>query len=302
MHGRVYGDRSRSRRKSAIVLVSLVTSVALMSGCGSVQQALQDLSAQHPSARVTGVRLGNAGIQSLQLVFDVRIENPYSFDLPLLDLDYSLTTYGNTFLTGATALEGKVSARHARTVELPLNVDLVSMVRSIASVEAGGVVPYAAELGLRAEVPGAEPLYFPLHTSGEIPVPKAPAVQVTSLRWSETSLNKVRGVVKLDVENTNRFPFTISAVQWNLSLAETPVATGEAVRALTLEPAQVGALALDLSFSPLDLGMSLVDVLTDLNRESIDYGITGVLSVDTQFGLIHLPYARSGSTRSEPSP
>jgi LEA14-like dessication related protein len=275
---------------------------AFVPGCGTVQQTLQDLSAQHPSARVSGVRLADIGLQSLQLIFDVTVENPYSFDLPLLDVDYALATHGRTFLNGSTEVEGKVSARHAHTVELPVRVDLISLVSTITSTSPGHVVPYTAELGLRVDVPGSEPLRFPLRTSGELPVPKAPAVRVSALRWSETSLSKVEGELRLDVENTNTFPFSVTQLRWDLSLSDTPVASGGNRQALPLDPAQVGTLPVGLSFSPLNLGTGLVHVLTDLNRESIDYSIAGIMSVDTAFGSIELPYVQSGVTRSESSP
>ncbi len=276
--------------------------LALLPGCGTVQQALQDLSLQHPTAHVSGVRMADIDHQSLQLIFDVTVENPYSFDLPLLDVDYTLVTHDRTFLTGATEVEGKISARRAHTVELPVRVDLVSLVNTVASVRPGHVIPYAAELGLRAQVEGAEPLRFPLRTQGELPVPKPPIVRVSSLHWSETSLSKVEGVLSLDVENTNTFPFSLSSLRWDLGLSDKQVATGQARGTVALEPAQVGTIPIQLSFSPMDLGTGLVEVLTDLNRETISYSITGFMSVDTRFGVIQLPYGQSGTTQSGPAP
>jgi len=296
IHGRLW------ERRQVVTSLGVLACLAVAPGCGTVQQTLQDFSAQHPSARVTNVRLADIGVESLQLIFDVTVENPYTFDLPLLDVDYTLVTRERTFLTGSTALDGKVSARHVRAIELPVRVDLASLVNSIESTTPGDVIPYTAELGLRVEVPGAQPLRFPLRKSGDLPIPRAPAVRVVSLDWSETSLNKVEGELRLDVENTNTFAFSVTQLRWDVSLVDVRVASGATRHAVALGPAQVGTLPVELSFSPLDLGTGLVHVLTDLNRESVEYTIAGVMSVETPFGLMELPYAQSGTTRSAPAP
>lgn len=285
-----------------VVLLGTLLGLASVSNCGTVQQALQDLSAQHPTARLTDVRMANIGLESLELVFAVTVENPYTFDLPLLDVDYTLAAHQRPFLSGSTAVDGKVSARNALTVELPVRVDLLSLMNTITSTRPGQVVPYSAELGLRADVPGAEPIRFGLRTNGELPVPKPPTVRIASIRWSEASLDKVQGELRLDIENNNEFPFTVSQTRWDLSLIDVQVASGLNRQSLSLEPAQVGTLPIAVSFSPLKLGTGLVEVLVDLNRESVDYAISGVLSLDTSFGLMELPYLQSGTTRSEPAP
>ncbi len=296
----IRGGRAATRRIA--FSMATVFLLAFLASCGGVQQALQDLSAQHPSARLVDVRMTDIGLESLVLIFDVTVENPYGFDLPLLDVDYSLTAHGNNFLTGSTALEGKVSARRARTIELPVRVGLAALVHTVASTRPGDVVPYTVELGLRADVAGAQPLRFSLRHRGELPVPKPPVVRIVSVSWSETTLDNVEGELRLDVENTNEFPFTVLGLAWDLSLIDMQVASGHSRHAVTLEPAYVGTLPVAVAFSPLKLGTGLVRVLTDLNRENIDYAITGVLNVETPFGAMELPYAQSGTTRSEQSP
>ena len=292
MHSRL---RIRSTRAPLVLVILSV----LVAGCATVQQTLQDLTSQRPTARVAGVRLTDIDLQSVQLVFDVDIQNPYGFDLPLLDVDYALAAYGNGFLEGTTDLQGLVPAGLHKTIGLPVRVDLVGLVRTVSSVRPGDVVPYDAELGLRVDIPGATPLRLPLQKSGELPVPRVPNMRVASLDWSEMSLTRVAGALRVDVDNTNAFPFELSTLRYDLQLGGTRVAQGATRQALQLDPAQSGTLRIPLDFAPAELGIALVNVLA---RERVDYAFSGSLSIDTPFGRIELPFAESGAAPSERAP
>jgi LEA14-like dessication related protein len=284
--------QTRGTARRWATFISLTAVLSGFCGCAGVLQTLQDVATMTPSANITGVRLSDIGLHALTLEFDVAIGNPYSFDLPLLEFDFGLKTNSQPFLNGTTQVEGSVPSKGSKTIALPIRVDLLGLVQTVRSVRPGQVIPYDAELGLSLDVSGTGPIRLPLRRSGEMPVPNVPAIQVSSLDWDRLSLSSVSGTLLLDVGNTNEFPFSLKSLDYDLSFANSSVASGENRDGLALEAGQRGALAIPLSFSPSSAGLALLNVL---RGDEADYSILGSVAIETPFGPMRLPFDRDGT-------
>ena len=69
--------------KTTVLILSLLCLVAT-SGCESMLEMIRK-----PGARIDGVRLDGLSLEKVDLVFDIDVSNPYSFDIPLVNLDYA---------------------------------------------------------------------------------------------------------------------------------------------------------------------------------------------------------------------
>jgi LEA14-like dessication related protein len=278
------------------VVAGLFLVVALVAGsvagCSSVMQTLQDTFEQRPTAKVTATRLSDIDLRSVTMQFDIEVDNPYSFDLPLLNLDFGLSTNGQDFLDGTSEVGGTVPAQGKRTIALPVRVDLVGLIDTVKGLRPGQVIPYDAELGLKVEVTGMGPMRLPLQKSGELPIPDVPSVEVSSLDWDQLSLNTVSGTLLLAIGNTNEFPFSLNSLDYDLSLSNTSVARGENRDALQLEAGESGNLTIPISFSPGVAGLALLNGLRD---GETDYSILGRIAIETPFGPMDLPLKKSGA-------
>lgn len=262
-----------------------------LAGCAEAMQVLDDMTRQAPTAKVDGVGLSGLSLQSVVLDFDIAIANPYSFDLPLLGFDFGLATGGQAFLNGDLESSWSIPARGSRVVQLPLSVDLLGLVRTVSGLRPGNVVPYDAEIGLKLDVPGAGPMRIPVRTSGEMPIPDVPRVSVASLDWSEVSLNRVGGDLKLAMTNPNDFPLTLKGLDYGFSLAGRDVANGSNEAGVDLASGGEGALTIPLGFSPREVGTAILNVLTG---SSAEYGMQGNLTLDSPFGPMQLPFTSQG--------
>ena len=124
-----------------------------------------------------------------------------------------------------------------------------------------------------------------------MPIPAMPSISVSSLDWSELSLSSVRGVLQLDLGNTNEFPFSVSSLGYDLNLAGSEVASGSNDEALELAAGAGGKLSIPISLAPSSLGVALLRVLSG---GSADYGLQGSIALDTPFGPMRLPYSSEG--------
>jgi len=278
--------------KSCACCLVLAVAAAALSGCAE----LEGMLAQRPTASIAGARLADIGLQQSTLLFDVAVKNPYAVPLPLANLDYSLASRGQAFMTGKADLQGTVPAQGTKTLAVPVAVSYLEMLKVLKDIRPGAVVPYAAELGLSVNVPGAGPLRLPLKKEGEMPVPTAPEVQVTELKWDTLGLDKASGHAKLNVVNRNQFPVDLSKFAYGLSLGDVEVANSVIQKPTALAASGgAGTIEIPLSFSPAKAGLGLFRMLTG---GEAGYKLKGTADLGTPFGAMSLPVEKLGKALS----
>ena len=163
-------------------LLSLIATVALLSsaGCSALQK---------PSARLLGVSFGEVSLKAATLLFDVEVENPYSIALPLMDIDYDVSSSENNLFTGQAALEGSIPAQGTKAVKLPAKIEYSDIIRAFQHVRPGSQVPYDAKVGLSVKPPILGPIRIPISRTGQLDVPTIQDLQTTD--WRKL-LDKVR--------------------------------------------------------------------------------------------------------------
>lgn len=274
----------RSRR--CLLLLPLLP---LLASCANLAELAR--SVPRPSAAVEGARIEGFALDALTLAVDLRIDNPLSVDVPLIDADLRLASAGTEFLSGNFPLQGLVPAGGSRRVTVPVRVDLVQTLRTLSGVRPGKVVPYRAELDLSIDVPVTGRIALPLAHEGGLPIPAPPRISVDNFAFRELSLQSVAGTVALRVSNPNEFAMGLDAFDLGLSLAGRRVGDLSAQAGPQMQPGADGVIELPLALSPLDLGTAVLDVL---RGNEASYGLVGDLAVGTPFGALRLPLDTSG--------
>ena len=272
-----------------LVALLLVAALPLVSSCSNLAGLAR--SVPRPTAGVEGARIEGFGLGSLTLAVDLRIDNPLSVDVPLIDAEMRLASSGQELLSGTFPLQGFVPAGGSRRVTVPVRVDLVQTLRTLTGVRPGQVVPYRAELDLSIEVPVTGVIALPLAHEGGLPIPAPPEVSLDAFRLGELGLQKVEGTVDLRLSNPNDFAVGLDQLDLGLSIAGRRVADLRASEGPQLAAGGDGVLALPLSLSPLELGTAVLDVLSG---NQANYGLQGDLVLSTPFGSLRLPLNTSG--------
>ena len=277
------------RRVVAVVLLALLP--GLTGGCETLTGILD--AAPKPTASVTGVSLQSLSVDGVDLVFVVRIDNPYSAPLPLVDVSYALASRGASFLDGQAAITGSIPANGSKTVEVPARLSFANLLSSLQQVRPGAVVPYTADLGLSVDAPGVGRLSLPLRKQGELPVPAVPELSLASVNFGELSLQKATATLVVRMKNTNSFPLDLNEIAYDLSLAGTSVGDAKLARAASLDPGGESTLELPLTIQPIKLGLGALDLLRGAGG---NYQLTGAINASTPFGPINLPLNSTGQT------
>ena len=151
-------------RASIILLV-------FFAGCSSLQNTNNP---QRPAASLKDVRIENASASSLNLLFDVEIQNPNRFALPMTGIDYSVTSKASCLFSGKEQINETIPAMSTKTVTLPVTTDNLDFEVAFEETSPGSKVPYKANAELSMITPAGSMINLQLNKTGELDVPYIP--------------------------------------------------------------------------------------------------------------------------------
>jgi hypothetical protein len=155
------------------------------------------------------------------------------------------------------------------------------------------VVPYTARIDLAVDAPVIGRTSLPVTQSGELPIPAAPDVRVTSFNISSLTLDKVSAMAKLDLRNNHQFEIDLTRLGLELALGGKSVVQTRLASPGRLAPGQSVTLLVPVSFAPKAFGAGFFNLLS--GREA-GYAVSGSLDAGTPFGPMALPFSQSGNT------
>ena len=268
-----------------------VICASLVGGCQALEGILE--SSPKPTARIIGTELKNLSLEKIDLVFNVEVANPYAVDLPLLDLAYNVGSGGTSLLQGNIKPSGAVQAHGTSLIQLPARISFASLIRTLKGVRPGSVVPYKADLTLGVVAPVVGMLTLPLSKSGELPVPAAPEVELSSFEIAKLGMDETKATAKVLVKNTNPFALNMSKLSIELALGANKVADTSLAKSAKMAPGQAVAVDVPLSFSPRSFGLAVMNILRGTKAA---YSVVGSLEAGTPYGPLMLPFNRNGNT------
>jgi LEA14-like dessication related protein len=145
--------------------------LVLFGGCDTIQSAL---NLQKPKANLIGLKFENVSLESASILFDVEIENPYPAALPLVNIDYDMTSNNSKLFSGKANLEGTIPAGGTKSISLPVKISYLDVVKAFKGITPGSKIPYKADVGLSVNAPALGVIRLPLNKTGEIDVPAIP--------------------------------------------------------------------------------------------------------------------------------
>ena len=148
----------------------LTVLVVLASGCS----ALESLNVQKPTASFRAARVENVTAEGLTANFDIAVENPNSFSVPLTAAQYKLALGGVQVVDDQAKPDAAIPAKGSLPVTLPVRLNfqhLLSAEQAIA--RSGGNVPYDFDGALEfssGKLPLGQNIKVPIRFSGTLPL------------------------------------------------------------------------------------------------------------------------------------
>jgi LEA14-like dessication related protein len=135
---------------------------------------LGELGVPKPTFALKDVKFGAVDLKTATLLFDVEVENPYTVALPLLNMDYDLTTQQNPLFKGQADIATTIPAKEKKTISLPITLgysEVVNALKSLKDVRLGSTIPYNAAVGISSQAPVLGTIRIPIQKSGDLKIP-----------------------------------------------------------------------------------------------------------------------------------
>ncbi|MBI1375842.1 MAG: hypothetical protein GC159_24295 [Phycisphaera sp.] len=281
--------RHATRRLALIAFAGLIAATA--TGCDSMQSMLNNMD--KPSLSVEGVGLTDLTLDGADLVFDVRVSNPYAVALPLVNADYTLLSGDRMLMRGAADVAGSVPAHGSQVVKMPVSVKFADLLAVATNIKPGGVLPYNAAITFAVNAPANQQLRLPVQKEGKLPIPTVPQVSVNSIAWKDLSLSNAEANIELAIQNTNSFPVDLNTFSYQLKLSDRTIVQSTLTSSTKFGEGQTQTLSIPISFKPTDLGLAAFNML---RGKGANYDISGNMQLVTPYAPINMPYSKSGST------
>jgi LEA14-like dessication related protein len=165
---RIFFGKEHAMKATRYIILAAVSALVLSAGCDTLQNM------QKPKASLKGVKLADISLESASLLFDVEIANPYSVDLPMVNVDYGVVSNANKLFSGKADITGIVPANSTKMISLPAKVSYMDVARAFKGVSPGSKIPYQADVGLSVNAPVLGVIRLPLNKTGELDVPAIP--------------------------------------------------------------------------------------------------------------------------------
>jgi len=261
----------------------------LLPGCSTLRELMGN---ERPSAKLEAVRFTGLTLNSLEISFDARVENPYQVDLPLVRLDLALSNQETSILQSSLDEAGSIPASGSRVFTVPARIDFRGLLATLGQLKPGGSVPYRADIGVSVDAPVLGRLRLPLRHEGEIGVPVPPKIRVKDVRLVRLGLTEIKAEAVLEAESLNEFPVELSAFDAAFRVRDRALARSRITSPFALQSGGTASWTLPISVNPVEAGQVFV---TLFRGDSLAYELNGALAVGTPFGRLDAPVNFTGS-------
>lgn len=264
-----------------------------LGGC-SVFQNIGD-KIRKPVLSIEDMRITGFNFQQMELVYDIKIENPNAVAVNLNSYDYKLVIADHLLVQGDQPENLEVEASGESIFQLPVVVSFSEAYQSAVNMGEADEVSYAFTGNLTFDLPIMGQTDLPMNKEGTLPSLKPPEISIQMLKLKNINMSKADLNLTLLFNNPNEFGFDINALKYNLLINEDQWAQGKALQDVKIKENDLTQLDIPLSLNISQMGLSAYRIL--IQSDSLDYRLKGTFNVDTfdLLGETNFDFDRSGT-------
>ncbi|XP_058103584.1 late embryogenesis abundant protein Lea14-A [Magnolia sinica] len=124
-----------------------------------------------PEANLTDVSVKKVSKDSATFNGQVSVSNPYSHDLPICEITYSLKSADRVIASGTMMDPGSIKAKETTALDIPLKVPYDFLLSLAKDVGKDWDIDYEFQVGLCMQIPVIGKFTLPLSKKGEMKLP-----------------------------------------------------------------------------------------------------------------------------------
>jgi len=266
----------------------------VIAGCAELSKQAEDIK---PTAKLTGVRLGNIDFEKVDLIFDLAVENKNPVALDLAGVDYDLKIAGQSLVSGVTAQAIKIAANSTSPVQLPVTLTFADLKKLPGELWNKDTFNYQLDTKFNLNLPIIGNYEIPVSKQGELPVPKVPQVAMKGVKIKNLSFTTAEVIAQVEVTNPNNFDLALSQLNYQLDINQQQWGQGNIAQTSTVAKKGKAVIEIPIKLDILSVGQSAYKAL--VNKSALNYQLKGNVVLDTSLELLKnykLPLDIKGTT------
>jgi LEA14-like dessication related protein len=230
------------------------------------------------------MRVANITFEQIELVFNLAVENKNPVSIKLAGLDYDLKIEEQSLISGTTAQAIKLKANASSPVQIPITLKFNDLKKLPGELWRKDEISYQLLSQFNIDLPIIGNYAIPVTKQGTLPVPKAPKISVKDIKIKNISFTTAQLVAHVEVNNPNDFNLDISDFNYQLKINQQNWGQGKITQANRIPKNAKTTIAIPVELNLLNAGKSVYNML--INKASIEYQLTGDVTLDTDLALL----------------
>jgi len=288
---------SLGRQAPSILIFPLVIIMLLWASC-SPPDLLDEIGIHRPQAKFLSAQLTGLSFERADILFQVKIINPNAVGVTLAGFDYQFLVDDVTFLQGREQKDVTIAARGESTVDIPVVLSYRHLYAVLPALPGKDSAAYRLDCILSCELPLAGTVQVPTGISGELPLPKLPAVELEKITLVDLSPSSAEMSLVVRLHNPNAFSLILEGMQYQLQVDDRAWAGGETDRRVAIAKKGQGLFEIPFVLDFAHMGQATTGLLS--GEKPFHYRFQGDLDLSPSLDLLgrtHLPFDLRGQTQ-----
>lgn len=274
-------------------LYLLLAAAIIFVNCASVQQLMQ---MQRPGVEVDRVRISGLSFENIDLLFDLKVNNPNSIKISLAAFDYDFLLSGNSFVNGRQDKGLNIEANGESIVQIPISLKFADIFQTYQNLKNNDSTDYELKAGFAFDIPVLGDVRVPVIQRGMLPMVKLPNFSIQSLKLDQLTFSGADLTLRVAVDNPNAFALNLKKMDYQFAVNGKSWISGVSQYVKQVNQKGTGMIDIPISLSFAEVGKSVYQMLTGSSQ--LNYDFSGNFDVSTsiaQFGTVKLPVQKTGA-------
>ncbi len=270
--------------KKIMIVLLFMSSLLVLSGCAELLQLLQMQQVQKPSAKVVNGKITGLSFSKVDLLFDVRIDNPNNIKVDLAGLDYNFQVNAYSLVNGNKNDALVINAKASSNVQIPVSLTYQDIYNTVKSLQSEKQSKYQLDGGVSFNLPVLGAVRIPLSFGGDIPLLRIPEVKMKNISLKTLSWSGAELQMDFVLEGQGGLDLLVNNFQYGLNVAGNNWIDGT-INSINLNSAGEKTINVPIKLSFLDMGRSVYNMIT--GDAELDYKLFGDFKVSADHPLLN---------------
>lgn len=264
----------------------LIPALMLLNSCSTLGQFGRSV-VKEPSVAYKSLNFNEMNFNRVGLIFNFEINNPNAIGIKATGFDYSFAIEGNEFLNGTNNHGFEIAGRSASSLQIPVSLGFDELFKTGSALIRNDSIHYAIRSSIQFDVPVLGMTRVPVETSGNLPIPRLPTINVEGFSINRISITGTEILMKLKWVNPNNFGIMLGDLNYSLDVQGSQWASTTVTNRSALPANGEHIIEVPIRLDFASVGTGVYRMLTGGGSMQYSLSGNGLLDVD-------LPYFDKG--------